>query len=153
MGLDMYLYKKHYVKNWDFMKDSEKHSVVVTKGGLPTNIQPERVSEVTEQVGYWRKANAIHKWFVDNVQDGIDDCGEHYVGQESLQKLLAVVTRLLETKSVEDAIRELPTQSGFLFGNTSYDDWYFRDLQTTKDILTTLLAENGSGELYYHSSW
>ena len=31
MGIDMYLYKKHYVKNWDFMTDSEKHSVVVTK--------------------------------------------------------------------------------------------------------------------------
>ena len=28
------------------------------------------------QIASWRKANAIHKWFVDNVQDGVDDCGD-----------------------------------------------------------------------------
>ena len=25
-----------------------------------------------DQIASWRKANAIHKWFVDNVQDGVD---------------------------------------------------------------------------------
>ena len=37
-----------------------------------------------EEVGYWRKANQIHKWFVDNVQDGVDDCGEYKVTKEQL---------------------------------------------------------------------
>ena len=32
---------------------------------------------IAEQIGYWRKANAIHQWFVDNVQDGEDDCDYH----------------------------------------------------------------------------
>ena len=34
-------------------------------------------NHIAEQVGYWRKANAIHQWFVDNVQDGEDDCDYH----------------------------------------------------------------------------
>lgn len=38
-------------------------------------------------VGYWRKANQIHKWFVENVQDGEDDCKEYYVSREQLEKL------------------------------------------------------------------
>ena len=38
-------------------------------------------------VGYWRKANHIHKWFVDNVQDGEDDCREYDVSIEQLHEL------------------------------------------------------------------
>lgn len=34
-------------------------------------------SRINENIGYWRKANAIHQWFVDNVQDGEDDCQYH----------------------------------------------------------------------------
>ena len=71
MGLDMYLTKKSYIKNWDFMKPNEKHKVTIKKNNkIVKEIKPERISEVIEDVGYWRKANAIHKWFVDNVQDG-----------------------------------------------------------------------------------
>ncbi len=29
MGLDMYLSKKTYVKNWDFQKKSERHTVTI----------------------------------------------------------------------------------------------------------------------------
>lgn len=29
---------------------------------------------IWKEIGYWRKANHIHKWFVDCVQDGEDDC-------------------------------------------------------------------------------
>ena len=69
MGLDMYLSKRTYVKNWDFMKPEELHEVLVTKNGVEVGIKPQRVSEIVEEVGYWRKANAIHDWFVKNVQD------------------------------------------------------------------------------------
>ena len=39
-------------------------------------------------MGYWRKANAVHNWFVDNVQDGNDGCKHYWVSKEDLQKLL-----------------------------------------------------------------
>ncbi len=61
MGLDMYLTKETYVKNWDFQKAQDKHAVTVQKGGETVkSIKPERVSYVTEEVAYWRKANQIH---------------------------------------------------------------------------------------------
>jgi hypothetical protein len=31
-------------------------------------------------VGYWRKANAIHRWFVEHVQDGNDDLARSRFG-------------------------------------------------------------------------
>ena len=34
-------------------------------------------SSIGAQVGYWRKANAVHQYFVDAVQDGEDDCRYH----------------------------------------------------------------------------
>lgn len=43
---------------------------------------------IHEEVGYWRKANHIHLWFVNNVQDGIDDCCYHHeVTKELLEEL------------------------------------------------------------------
>lgn len=43
---------------------------------------------IIEQVGYWRKANEIHNWFVENVQDGIDDCDYHHEVTEEMLELL-----------------------------------------------------------------
>ncbi len=37
------------------------------------------------EVGYWRKANQIHNWFVKNVQGGVDDCGYYGVTKEKLE--------------------------------------------------------------------
>lgn len=152
MGLDMYLSKRHYVKRWDHIPEAKQYAVVVTRGGKPaTHINPERVSYVIEQVGYWRKANQIHQWFVDNVQDGVDDCRDAYVGREHLVELLRLVTEALNNR--DKAPELLPSRNGFFFGSTAYDDYYWSDLEETKIMLTALLAETDEGDFYYHSSW
>lgn len=183
MGLDMYLYKKTYVKNWDYMQPEDRHQITVTKGGKPTDIKPERISEITEEVAYWRKANAIHKWFVDNVQNGLDDCGEYYVERDQLTELVRLCKEVLGTVEQVDgevptgtmyypdgtvvhetkpgqvvaqakiAADMLPTQGGFFFGGTEYDEYYLQDLQSTIDQLEPLITEEGDGSFYYHSSW
>ena len=102
MGLDMYLYKKTYVKNWDHMGPEERHEITILKGGKPrSDIKPERISEIVEEVGYWRKANAIHAWFVKNVQDGNDDCGEYYASVEKLSELLGLVNEVLKASKLK----------------------------------------------------
>lgn len=53
--------------------------------------------------------------------------------------------------SVAEAV--LPTQAGFFFGSTDYDQYYYDDLQYTSDALTRLLAEADDGDFYYSSSW
>lgn len=88
MGLDQTLSKRTYVKNWEHMKPSELHKITVKKGTLTRkDIKPERISYITEEIIDWRKANAIHAWFVKNVQDGKDDCKEYYVSTEQLREL------------------------------------------------------------------
>src|SRR5437764_462698 len=108
MGLDMYLVKKTYVKNHRFTKPEEQYQVTIIKGGQPAAIKPERITAITEEVAYWRKANHIHKWFVDNVQDGVDDCKEYYVTREQLQELLSrceqvsAASKLIDGKVTND---------------------------------------------------
>jgi len=150
MGLDMYLEKRTYVKQWDHQSAEEKHEVVVTKGGQPTNIDPKKVKYIIEEAGYWRKANQIHRWFVDNVQNGVDNCGDYYVGSEKLAELLELCKRVKADHSLAEEL--LPSASGFFFGGTEYDEWYFNDIDNTIAILEECL-EDESGDYYYSSSW
>jgi hypothetical protein len=156
MGLDMYLSKKTYVKNWDHHPEWRRFEVTVIQGNEPyDNIKTERVKFVIEDVGYWRKANHIHKWFVDNVQNGEDDCREYYVSKEDLAALLEAC---YEVKNNPDEAHEiLPIQEGYFFGDYDYNNQYYMDqVQHTINIIESLLKEfevNGDSDIYYQSSW
>lgn len=150
MGLDMYLSKKTYVKYWDHNGDNN-YEVVVTKAGKPTKINPKKVSYIVEEVGYWRKANQIHQWFVENVQGGVDDCRDAYVERDKLQELLNICKIVSIDKDKAEQL--LPTASGFFFGNTEYDEWYYQDIQSTIEILEEALSDEEADHFEYHSSW
>jgi hypothetical protein len=152
MGLDMYLYKKNYIWQGDWIKPEAKQEVVVKKGGeVDTKIKPERVKYVVEEVGYWRKANQIHKWFVDVVQEGNDNCGSYYVSRDTLEELLDICKQIRDDHSKADKL--LPTQSGFFYGGTEYDEWYFTDIDNTIKIIEECLEDENADEFEYSSSW
>ena len=140
---------------------------------------------IMDQVGYWRKANEIHDWFVNNVQDGIDDCDYHHeVTKEILEELLDICQTVLDScelveaqvengmtykngemvpimedgyivKDPSVAMEMLPTQSGFFFGGTDYNQWYVDDIKHTIDIITKVLETTDFDKemIYYVSSW
>ena len=150
MGLDMYLNKRTYVQQWEHNKPEEQYSVEVTKGGKPTKINPKKVKYIIEEAGYWRKQNQIHRWFVENIQNGTDDCGEYYVSKDSLESLLELCEKVKADNALADEL--LPGASGFFFGGTEYDEWYFNGIDYTIDILKEAL-EDENGEYLYSSSW
>ena len=144
MGLDMYLTAKRFF--WYNEKEIQKKLQDIM------NVDDYEVDYIELQVGYWRKANQIHKWFVDNIQNGVDDCGKHQVEKEKLIDLLNIVNQALETNKPE---KILPTQSGFFFGSTEYDEYYKKDLEDTKKMIEKYLEfkDNDKYDLYYQSSW
>ena len=96
----MYAVRRVYVKQWDHQSAEERYTVQLARGGKPVpGIQPERISEIDEEVMYWRKANQIHAWFVDKVQSGLDNCGRYHVEWEQLRELLFVVLRVIGTRA------------------------------------------------------
>jgi len=151
MGLDMYLEKRTDVRHWSFQKDEEQFEVVVKKGGVTyPSIKSDRITNITEELGYWRKANQIHRWFVENVQDGVDNCGEYFVSKTDLQSLLDVCLAVKLDHSQAEEL--LPAASGFFFGNTDYDEWYYNDIDHTIVILKEALTDDNAS-YYYSSSW
>ena len=139
---------------------------------------------ITDNVAYWRKANQIHKWFVDNVQDGIDNCGNYLLTKEDVEELLHTTKLVLDSCELIDgkvtngyrfengkevpileygkviadtnvAEELLPSSSGFFFGSTDYDQWYYKDLVNTIEQLEKILEETDFDKeyLFYNSSW
>lgn len=111
-------------------------------------------SRIAEEVAYWRKANAIHQWFVDNVQDGKDDCRVHReLTKSDLLKLRDLAHEVYTNQDLAEEL--LPTQSGFFFGSTSYDDWYIQDIINTIGQIDSILktTDFNTEALYYVSSW
>lgn len=130
---------------------------------------------VEEPVGYWRKANHIHNWFVENVQDGIDECQPTEVTAEQLEDLLDICKRVKEaskmvdgkvwngtTYSLEGVVENwddgkiiedpsvaeelLPTADGFFFGSTEYDQYYMEGIDHTIEVLEKVLNETDFSE-------
>ena len=112
----------------------------------------------------WRKANAIHKFFVDTCQNGNDNCQRHYVSKENLAELLETINTILAVKTPvarrTKAEELLPTEMGCFFGSEDYDDWYFQNLKRTKTILEKVFEYEENAEagkcfdsFYYQSSW
>lgn len=155
MGLDMYLYRRYYVGG---VYNSDWHPVEgtidITVEGKHLPIDLYKVEDITERVGYWRKANQIHRWFVMNVQDGVDDCRAYDVDIEQLKELLNLCKEVdsrikVIKKGDEDFVENdgeiatlLPSSEGFFFGTTEYDSWYIRDIKSTIEILETVIKED-----------
>lgn len=148
MGLDMYLNAKRYL--WKTQEEDGNIAQKISDIGIGNNGM--RVKEITCEAMYWRKANAIHYWFVQNVQSGVDDCREYYITRKQLEALLGVCNEVLADFSKADDL--LPPADGFFFGSTKIDDWYWNDLKDTIGFITRILDNTSDEwEFYYASSW
>ena len=134
---------------------------------------------------YWRKANMIHKFFCDNgeeikkqfiykiskesLQELLDKCNQ-VLNRVCVKegKIQNGATYSIETSKWEpiledgkyienaDEIAEiLPTQEGFFFGSTNYDQWYLEDIEFTKKEIEKLLDKTNfdEEECIYLASW
>ena len=165
MGLDMYLNaRKHLEKiNWKALQSNDELSYNSPEAVYPKFndlLELTQLKDVATDIygatvevtcAYWRKANQIHNWFVTNIQNGEDNCGEYYVPQDKLTELMVICEHALEFKDST----LLPPQAGFFFGGTDIDEWYWRDLESTVTQLKRIFAlpEVDNLSFYYSSSW
>ncbi|MCL2797634.1 MAG: hypothetical protein FWD58_06235 [Firmicutes bacterium] len=129
------------------------------------------------QMAYWRKANAIHGYFMRNcTEDGyLDSCQEVRVEKENIEDLLEACKKVKELlhnepliesddgylvydkehEAVVKAFETLPPEDGFYFGPIEIGEYYLEDVVETIEICTNLLSnfdfENQT--LYYHGWW
>ena len=182
MGLDMYLEGSFSIRAYvpptdaDYEAMREGQEVKVQKSSElidaleAAGLQDAPIEHQYNHMTYvfpiitWRKANAIHKFFVDTCQDGNDNCERHWVSRENLEELLETINTILAVKTPvarrTKAEELLPTEMGCFFGSEDYDDWYFQDLKRTKSILEKVFEYEENAEagkcfdnFYYQSSW
>ncbi len=160
MGLDMYLEARRFVSGYSHSGEEEQKLFnELAKAVDMQDAHDERYITINVNVAYWRKANAIHEWFVKNVQGGEDDCKSYYVGREKLQELHDICRKVVAAGTQEVAKELLPTASGFFFGAIEYDEYYFENVDWTAkrlaEILRTIPEKSGMTgvDFYYSSSW
>jgi len=168
----MYLYARKYVSKNDYTNfDREKAEkppineewktlATLSPKGLMDNSQDFGEISISFPVGYWRKANAVHGWFVNNLAGGLDECQEIHVPRNALVDLLAACKAVMSVsvaESKQDVADEFglnPTE-GFFFGGYELNEFYDEDIKYTIKMIECVL-ENTSPqkiEFVYQASW
>jgi hypothetical protein len=158
MGLDMYLRASEYVYRHNFNRQEDEDTInpifneIVSRLELEDVIDKSGFAGITVDVpmGYWRKSNMIHHWFVNNLADGVDECQPIYVNRKNLEDLKDLCITVVANPELAEQL--LPTGSGFFFGSTDYDKYYFGDLNDTIGIITRCL-DSKFDYFEYQASW
>ena len=157
MGLDMYLYRKEYVSTFAWtqdekaVKEANLHSVIANHFNVDPNMGGIYVDYC---VAYWRKANAIHGWFVNTLAGGVDECQPIYVSLDKLIELRELANSVVLTPAMAGDI--LPPQDGFFFGSSDIDEWYISDMKNTVDMLDKIISSVSPEDyptFFYQASW
>jgi hypothetical protein len=158
MGLDMYLRASEYISRYNYTPEYEPvqtplFAEIVKQFDVVDYLDTDGAAGISIEfpMGYWRKVNAVHNWFVKNIAiDGIDNCQTMYVSREHLEALKDDCQAVLKNSTLAEEL--LPTGAGFFFGSTEYDEWYFGGLEQTVEIINRCL-KSPFHDFEYQASW
>lgn len=183
MGLDMYFYlrtkeavianPKKGEDNWKAFSNQEEEAGKTDPTSYPEGIkeladyiyQRNFKSENTDkkgrysyQVGYFRKFNALHSYIVNHFGKGIDHCQVIKISEVGRKQLLKDLNEVLNAKdNYKTAEKLLPTKSGFFFGSTSYNEYYYEDVKDAIELFEkigkVMKKNKGKYDLIYQASW
>lgn len=174
MGLDMNLYRRiDLTDSMELVGDKgEAVDKIIMDGERDKTVGRSTHYFVRTGVCYWRKFNALHKYFDDHFNNHDDDnCVDMFLDIDDIRKLLMTLKDLRkQIKQDEDGNvinkevceEVLPTQAGFFFGDTAYDKYYVMDIDDTIEKLANViddhakLVEAGVDEYdiqYLYSAW
>lgn len=165
MGLDMYFYARKTTyksfSKWDEPNRAKEEvnypeDLKTFSGYIYDRNFKSVQTETRYQIGYFRKFNALHSYIVKTFADGIDNCQDIILYKEDVEQIKKVLDDVLNAhQQVEKAKELLPTQSGFFFGGTDYDEFYFEDVKDAADLMQSFLDnfDFESYQLVYQASW
>ena len=146
MGLDMYL-SRNLKQNGNVLKITPQDEfnndafAKLLKHATQSN-EPYLQPNISVNIAYWRKANAIHQWFISHCADDVDHCQDIAVDIEDLHELKDTCERILKAPNdIKLMERLLPPQEGFFFGDTDLKDadtlnFYLDNVKYTNHILS-----------------
>ena len=150
MGLDMYLETEVYISDYEPKDEALRAAIKATAVDGLGDFRPKNINY---ELAYWRKANAIHGWFVREVQRGKDECQKSYVTVDKLQQLKDACEKVLANPELAPEL--LPASQGFFFGSYEYDEYYLDVLRSTVAKLDRVLSNPEAKKWWitYQASW
>jgi hypothetical protein len=157
MGLDMYLRANQYVSRWDYDGNNADDNNPLFDQLVKQFDVADAIGDTTFggisvdfPMGYWRKVNSVHNWFVENCGGGVDECQNMYVNRQHLEELKSLCEQVLADHSLAEEL--LPTSAGFFFGSTDFDQYYYTDLEYTVKVIDRCLKSKFD-YFEYQASW
>ncbi|MCQ6659734.1 hypothetical protein [Leuconostoc citreum] len=120
--------------------------------GLDMYLQAEhkQTGEV-RLVHSWRKANQIRQWFVTRFDQDDDVQLKITLTGDDIDALISDIEQVLGDKQLAPNL--LPTSSGFFFGSTDYDTYYFGELKDTLQYLKNDFEYDFDNEQLFYTEW
>lgn len=153
MGLDMYLEKCKRVEGYTYKQvmnapyyfnaEDEKDFDDALKY---YNLTKEDINKLkgmdikSQEVGYFRKFNALHNWMVENVQDEVDDCGYYEVTSQDLKVLLDSLHKIKDSAvlvSWREVNYPIPDDYRAELEKYGEDIKLFKDIEVAEELLPT----------------
>ena len=99
---------------------------------------------------YFRKVNFIYAYFSPKLED--EEC---FVTKDDILDLVSRCEIVLAEHTADKAAELLPTTSGFFFGGTDYDEWYFKDVEDCINQMENLLQDydEETDVIFVEMSW
>lgn len=98
---------------------------------------------------YWlRKVNSLQGYFENKYQT--QNVVEHRFDLEDVQELIELTQKILEHPNDTDYINSvLPPTSGFFYGSTEIDEYFFEDMKDINEIMTEIKNTPNINRLLY----
>lgn len=146
-------YDKILFRNYEEHIKLDLDADMIHKDYLISKEETAYVIEGDYEIAYWRKANQIRRWFVEHIDEfnENDNCGYYKVTKELLEELVEDCKKVLDNHN----LNILPTSSGFCFGGTEYDKYYYYQLENTVEMLNKVIVETDwkNEVVVYHEWW
>lgn len=150
MGLDMYLEAKLHLPPYSTELAPVRQAIGQAIGYTPPTEKPDNdatlmeITGVTVRVGYWRKFDHLHQWFVSNVQEGHDDCRPAYIAPDVLAEL----------EEQLDQVSDDPESASEHFINEGDEPMSEDDIDyTLKVVVQAKKLQERGWDIYYRASW
>ena len=149
MGLDMYLYRREYVSGWNFSEkmgfsDSLElyNNILNSFNALRCDKAPHAYVDIC--IAYWRQAQSIHNWFINELGDGIDECQDIYVPRDKLIELRNLAETALASSDA------LPENSGLSPDSAGIDEFYMEDMRLTVEQISAVLKNTPKNAFLFY---
>ena len=159
MGLDITFYKAKRLKDNETKERLEEirkelateylKSIDERNSKLINELEDEKEKiNPWNEVAYFRKVNFLIPFFGYE-----ENCSNIEIDKYQVEDLIEACKEVLANHDKASFL--LPTQAGFFFGSTDYDDWYFDDVQNVKEKFEEVLADFDMDEdiLIMHCWW